>query len=146
MDRVPAPPADARLQSKVFNVGRITVKQDRIVFEVQVSNLSYRYTNTHLIEKVCTQLPHLFAHTCKNSQGPTFAAVMKHTSLPHLLEHMIIELQAKNAADTTELYVGTSEWVDEQAGLARIEVSFADDLDALRAFHSAIAIIDWAMI
>ena len=38
--------------------------------------------------------------------------------------------------------VGTSEWADERAGLARIDVSFADDQVALRAFRDAVAFLN----
>ncbi len=40
----------------------------------------------------------------------------------------------------------TTEWTDEAAGRARIEVSFLDDLVALRAFRDAIAFLGDAMV
>ena len=44
------------------------------------------------------------------------------------------------------LYLGTTEWIDEDAGLARIEVSFTDDLVALRAFLDAAQFLNKAVI
>ncbi len=44
------------------------------------------------------------------------------------------------------VFVGTTEWTDEAAGRARIEVSFLDDLVALRAFRDAIAFLGDAMV
>ena len=41
--------------------------------------------------------------------------------------------------------VGTSEWVDEAAGLARIDTSFADDQVALRALRDAVAALNAAL-
>ena len=38
--------------------------------------------------------------------------------------------------------VGTSEWLDEAAGIARIDVSFADDLVALRAMRDSVAFLN----
>ena len=32
-------------------------------------------------------------------------------------------------------FLGTTEWVDERAGEARVEISFKDDLEALKAFN-----------
>ncbi len=77
-----------------------------------------------------------------NEEGDTFAAVMDHTSLPHLLEHLVIDMQAQAVSDANAVFVGTTEWIDEFAGRARIEVSFTDDLVALRAFRDAIAFLN----
>ena len=77
-----------------------------------------------------------------NEEGDTFAAVMDHTSLPHLLEHLVIDMQAQAVSDENAVFVGTTEWIDEFAGRARIEVSFTDDLVALRAFRDAIAFLN----
>lgn len=135
-----------KTQTDALTVERITVKRDRIVCEVGVSDVQHRYTNEQLIARVCRVVPHLPGHTCKNAQGLTFSAVMNQTSLPHLLEHMVIALQAKDASDAAKIFVGTTEWLDEQAGLARVEVSFTDDLDALRAFRVAVQILNEVMI
>ena len=35
-----------------------------------------------------------------------------------------------------------SEWLDEAAGIARIDVSFADDLVALRAMRDSVAFLN----
>ena len=48
--------------------------------------------------------------------------------------------------DVHAVFVGTTEWTDEAAGRARIEVSFLDDLVALRAFRDAIAFLGDAMV
>ena len=117
-----------------------------MVWEVCIPDAQYRYASKERIASVCRALPRLPYHTCKNDEGPTFAAVMDHTSIPHVLEHAVIELQAQNAVSPTTLFVGTTVWLDESEGRARIEVGFADDLDALRAFRAAIQIIDAAMI
>lgn len=124
----------------------ITVKPDRIVCEVLIPDPAYRYATQDLIDRIRRDVPHLPDHTCKNAEGRTFAAVMDHTSTPHVLEHMIIELQAKAAPDPAKVFVGTTEWLDEHQGLARIEVSFTDDLDALRAFRAAVQILNEAML
>ena len=44
------------------------------------------------------------------------------------------------------LFIGTTEWLDEEAGLARIEVGFKDDLVALRAFNEAIRFLNIAVL
>ena len=84
-----------------------------------------------------------------NDEGDTFAAVMDHTSIPHLLEHLVIDLQtqaAQEVSDENAVFVGTTEWIDEFAGRARIEVSFTDDLVALRAFRDATAFLNASVV
>lgn len=111
-------------------------------------------------------------HTCvhgddpaANPDNPTFGAVIENTSLPHVLEHLIIDEQVRNAETprpnsapvtpsdpaalapspapfTDATFVGTTEWLDEAAGLARVEVNFTDDLVALRALRSALAFLN----
>ena len=38
---------------------------------------------------------------------------------------------------SSNVVVGTSEWLDRKAGTARVEVSYSDDLVALAAFKTA---------
>ena len=52
-----------------------------------------RYTNPQLAQQVVADFPQLPLHACVNPHGPTFASVLEHTSLAHLLEHLIIDLQ-----------------------------------------------------
>lgn len=134
-----------------------------------------RVTSASLMRRVLPAFPMLPQHACVNERGATFAAVMDCTPLPHLLEHLVVDLQVRSqiaqharvgttsrsvapTASRTDAYagsaaqaeptprerpiVGTSEWVDERAGLARIDVSFADDQVALRAFRDAVAFLN----
>ncbi|MGI6105828.1 MAG: cyanophycin synthetase family protein [Raoultibacter sp.] len=133
-------------QSPACAIEQLRVKQDRIVCLLQIDNEAHRYTSPELIRGLSSDFPGLGKHTCKNAYGPTFAAVMENTSIPHLLEHLVIDLQAAQCRQSAEIFVGTSEWIDEQAGRACIEVSFTDDLNALRAFRDAISILNKAVI
>lgn len=130
----------------VLRIESLTVKPDRIVCEVQVPNAEKHYTTPALIEALRQEFPNLPLHTCKNSSGKTFAAVMNKTSLPHLFEHLVIDLQTQASIQDERVFIGTTEWLDEAAGKARIEVSFADDLNALRAFRDAAQILNRAMV
>ena len=134
-----------------------------------------RVTSASLMRRVLPAFPMLPQHACVNERGATFAAVMDCTPLPHLLEHLVVDLQVRSqiaqharvgttsrsvapTASRTDAYagsaaqaeptprerpiVGTSEWADERAGLARIDVSFADDQVAMRAFRDAVAFLN----
>lgn len=128
-------------------IERLTVRADRIVCDVALAPCAPRTTTPDLVERVCSTFPNLPHHACVNNTGATFAAVMNHTSLPHLLEHLVIDLQTQSAPPgSTTVFVGTSEWTNEPAGRARIEVSFTDDLVALRAFRHALDFLNETVV
>lgn len=134
---------------KLLAVDKLTVYGDRIVANISV-DLTRAYTTPDLVKRVLESFPHLPLHTCINEKGPTFAAVMEHTPIPHLYEHLVVDILSREQAHGAAagkvsalenlkegLVVGTSEWVDRKAGTARVEVSYADDLVALAAFKEA---------
>lgn len=72
---------------------------NRIEAEVRVLDPAYRTTSPELIAQVLIQFPTIPFHTCRNEAGPTFSAVMENTSLPHLLEHLVIDIQTRAHAE-----------------------------------------------
>lgn len=129
-----------------LSIERLTVRADRLVCEVVVAPGAQRFTTPELVARVCAQHPNLPRHACVNEEGDTFGAVIKHTSLPHLLEHLVIDVQTQASSGEDAVFVGTTEWTDEFAGRARVEVSFTDDLVALRAFRDATAFLNAAVV
>ncbi|WP_080800710.1 cyanophycin synthetase family protein [Arabiibacter massiliensis] len=126
-----------------LSVERLVVRSGRVACDVLVAPGAPRMTTPALAARVRADFPDLPRHACVNEVGDTFAAVMDRTSLPHLLEHLVIDLQTRSAASCGQrardaVYVGTTEWTDEQAGRACVQVSFTDDLIALRAFRDAV--------
>ncbi len=115
----------------------ITVKQYRVVCLVKVEG--NKYSDQNLADNLLKLMPNLANHKCKNNLGENFLQVMHNTSLPHLLEHMIIDIQSKS---TQKALFGTTEWVDEQQGIAKIELSYEDDLHCLEAIKQAVEIIN----
>ena len=200
---------------KPVRVARVEVLRGHMVCTVRFAVGAPRVTSPQLMALVLPQFPNLPRHACVNERGETFAAVMNRTPLPHLLEHMIVDLQVREmakgsdeseglgadaasvadpgaAADAASVadpgaaadavpganqaagaasaaghvaagsaaaklaprasrirrtsavnlnasIVGTSEWLDESAGVARIDVSFTDDHTALRALRDGVA-------
>ena len=119
----------------------------RLTLLVRVAATAPRSTDAELAQRLLAARPTLAHHTCVNDRGFTFAAVIADTSLPHVLEHVIIDEQVREAATLTDVtFVGTTEWVDEAAGLARVEVNFADDLVALRAVRNALMFINGKVV
>ena len=123
-------------------VERVVVRAGRLACDVRIDDAKRRYATSELVEAALQAFPSLPYHTCVNEVGPTFGAVMRTTSVPHLVEHIAIDLQTREATDSNAVFIGTTEWLDEQAGRARIELSFTDDLQAMRAFNRAVDFVN----
>ena len=103
-----------------------------------------RYTDPEIAGRALETYPNLGIHSCINPKGPTFGAVIGHTSIAHLIEHLMIAEQSIMAAEKgmkDVTFVGNTHWIDEGRGLAEMQVSFIDDLDAATALSNALAAV-----
>ena len=113
--------------------------------EVRVLDPAYRTTSPELIAQVLVQFPTIPFHTCRNEVGPIFSAVMENTSLPHLLEHLVIDIQTRAHAEREDEAIDpvfTTQWSATMRDVAIVRVSFYDDLIALGAFKQALHFIN----
>lgn len=122
---------------------RVVVKPGRLSILVRVAPGVSRETDEALAAYVRRHYPALPHHTCVNGEACVFGPVMARTSIAHLLEHLIIDEQVADPRTPRGIsLLGTTEWLDERAGLARVEVNFSDDLVALRALRTALAFLN----
>lgn len=128
----------------MLKVQSLTVRSDRLVCIVCVDPPTPRTSSPDLMRALTARFPDLPRHACVNEAGPTFAHVMDRTSLPHVLEHLIIDLQlaalaSRGAtASADRMLTGATQWVNLKKGTARIEVSYWDDLVALKCVTRAV--------
>ena len=139
-------PAEAGETRSTITVDSIVVKRDRIICDITVSCEQFRYTTPELASCALASFPTLGDHACVNGAGATFGCVIAHTSLPHLLEHVWIELLVRSSNDSRARFVGTTEWIDEAKGSARVQVSYRDDLQALRTFNETLRFLNIAVL
>lgn len=125
---------------------RVRVRPDRVEVEVTVAARRYAQTDPELITECLRRAPTLGRHACRNSVGPVFASVMKSTSTPHLLEHLIIDAQTRAAKDPDRVFTGTTQWSAEDALIAQIAFSYEDDLVALDALNRSLAFLNGVLI
>jgi len=134
---------------EALRITSIVVRADRIVCDLKIDP-RHAYTTPAVAAYVSRCFPDLPLHACVNERGDTFGAVIADTSLAHLFEHIVIDIQVSSQVAAVQAqertFVGTSEWIDEGKGEARVVVNFNDDMDALRAFRAASNIINDAMI
>ena len=132
--------------SNPIQVRTVIVQTGRLVCDLFIADERFRRTTPGLAAFVAERYPDLPRHACINAEGTQFGDVIEHTSIPHLLEHLAISEQMRAAVDAVEPFVGTTEWTDEAAGEARVQLSFRDDLEALRAFNEATRFLNIAVL
>lgn len=125
---------------------RVRVRPDRVEVEVAVAARRYAQTDPELITECLHRAPTLGQHACRNSVGPVFASVMKSTSTPHLLEHLIIDTQTRAAKDPDRVFTGTTQWSAGDGLIAQVAFSYEDDLVALDALNWSLAFLNGVLI
>ena len=123
-------------------VERVAIERDRMALLVRVAGGPAAHLSPEAAVRLLQARPRLARHACVNAQGEPFGAILDRTSLPHILEHLIIDFQAELADRSAATFVGTTDWLNEREGLARVEVNFTDDLIALAALKAACALME----
>ncbi len=122
---------------QAITIEHLHVKPGKLTVRVSVLPEARR-TDERIARRVAADFPNVPQHSCVNGHGPAFASVITRTSMPHLLEHLIIDEQVANEpANSRTTFVGHTEWTDEATGRAIITVSFRSDTAALRAVEYA---------
>lgn len=132
--------------SEKISVPRIEVFPGRIRLLTRLPANAPRFADEALIAKAYESYPTLPIHSCINSKGPTFDDVAVGTSIPHLIEHLVIAEQVRIASEDAT-FVGTTHWTEagSKGGEAIVEVSFLDDLQAFEALRNALAFLNTAV-
>lgn len=119
----------------------LRVGRDRITAAVRVRDAAFVDTNPQVARRAIEECPNLPIHSCVNGTGPVFGDVIAHTPLPHLLEHVVVDLQTAASADPDRVFTGATRWTDRASGRAEVQVSYADDVVALSAFRDAVRLV-----
>ena len=127
-----------------LRIDEIRVRSGRLVCLVSVDP-DERWTTPELANAMLAAHPTLAMHSCVNDEGNRFGDVITHTSIPHLLEHLTIDLMAHAQGSPDDVFTGWTQWEDELRGLAQVQIAFTDDLVALRALRDAACEIAEAM-
>lgn len=120
-----------------IQVTDILVKKYRIICTVKIEG--DKYSNSAIKDKLLEIKPSLKKHSCKNANNEPLSSVLDTTSIPHILEHLIIDnqIQYRNNEEDDVSILGTTEWINEDEGIAKIEFSFYDDVTALKSINEA---------
>ena len=128
-------------------ITRLDVRPDRMLAHVALSDERFCFTCPALVADVMKRFPNILSHTCVNDKGETFLSVAAHTPVPHLLEHMVIDEQARlDASLHNVVYVGKTSWTNRVAREACVQVSYADESIARRSFEVALRELNRALL
>jgi len=122
-----------------MRVHSVTVCDDRIDVVLEVSETEPLRTrhDDGIAHRALELMPGLGRHRCENGQGRGFADELASTELPHLFEHVVLELMA-SAGSPRELRGETAwDFARDGRGVFRVSVEYDDDLVGLGAVKAA---------
>lgn len=128
-----------------MRVSSVTVCEDRVDVIVDVGDAEAQRTisDRTIARKALELLPGLERHVCRNSEGRTFAEELADTEVPHLFEHIVIELMAK--AGSPRSLKGETSWDFKRdgRGIFRVSFEYDDDLVCLGAIKAASKVMSY---
>ena len=104
-----------------------------------------RYTtdkSPHLPRRLFRMFPHLEHHECDNLKGQSFRQESRCTEIPHLLEHLIIELQGQASPHSGLSGETQWNWKVDPRGRFHVYVQYENELLVLAAIRLAEKIIN----
>lgn len=113
----------------------------KLVVEMSNSNCYSTKQAPHIPKLLFKLFPHLAAHRCDNDNGFTFRQECECTEIPHLLEHLIIELQGQVQGSGRLRGETQWNWRVDPKGRFHVYVDYSNELLALGAIRVAERII-----
>jgi hypothetical protein len=125
-------------------VDLITVGADRITARVRVVPGCALRTSAFpgVAAEVLALMPDLVRHRCECGSAHGIAAELVDTELPHLLEHVTLELMARAGSPRSLRGETTWDFAADGRGVFRVALEYDDDLVALAALREGAAIIN----
>ncbi|MBE0417739.1 MAG: hypothetical protein IBX63_08230 [Coriobacteriia bacterium] len=130
--------------SRALSVEQVTVGAERVSALVRIAEGRPLRTPAYpdLVPAVRTILPGLARHRCDSGSAHGIFAELDDTELPHLLEHVALELMA--LAGSPRSLRGDTAWdfAADGHGVFRVSLEYDDDLVALGALREGAAIVN----
>lgn len=130
-----------------MRVESVTVCADRIDAIVRVDDPARLRTSpdAEIAGRVLALLPGLASHRCENNDGLSFAEELSDTEVPHLFEHVVLELMAE--AGSPRSLRGETSWDFKRdgRGVFRVSLEYDDDLVCLGAIKAACRVVRHAL-
>lgn len=124
---------------KVIDI-RVLREAHKIALVVEMPLSRYHTAQApHVPRRLLRLFPRMARHTCHNGLGKTFRQEARHTEIPHLFEHLLVELQlhAQHADDLTLRGVTEWNWQRDPHGHFHVLVDYENELLAVGAIQLA---------
>ncbi len=133
--------------AELFDIRKITVGEDKLTARVLVNPGSPLMTSEDIeaTSRVYYLSTDIADHVCLGDAGEKFSDCMGHTELPHLLEHLAVEIMVKTGL-AGDISCGRTRGVVVDDRLFDVELSCPDDVLAIGALSSAAFMMDWAFL
>ena len=131
----------------LFNILKITVGADKLCARVLV-NPGMPLRTSEDIEataRVYYLAPAIAKHLCLGDTGREFQECMGDTELPHLLEHLTVEILNETGL-AGKVSCGRTRQVPGDERLFDVELSCPDDAHTVGSLSSATFMMDWAFL
>ena len=131
--------------AQLIEIKRVEVGLTNLKARVRLSDDAPLMTSDDLVAttRIYYLMPHIVEHVCLGDASETFKDVMGDTEIPHLLEHMVVELLSQSS-ESGEVTSGRTFPVEGDERSYDIEVSCPDDVLVMGALSSAVWIASWA--
>ena len=96
-----------------------------------------------LADKALAVLPTLATHECENDEGRSATEELADTELPHVLEHVALDLLHRAGVRGTLRGETTWDFSRDGAGVFRVTIDGADEMPAEAAVESAAQFVGW---
>jgi hypothetical protein len=95
----------------------------------------------HLPRRLFQLFPQLHRHRCDNAFGYSFREECQDTEIPHVLEHLIIELQSQVEPDVTLRGETVWNWRRDPRGRFHVYIGYRNEMVALACMRLAERIV-----
>lgn len=126
-----------------MRIGDIKFDNRKLYLKVEMAEGEHCRTNEHphLPDTLFDMIPSIRSHRCDNDDRLTFEVEAQDTEIPHLFEHLVIELQVQAVGGS--LSGETSwDWTRDPRGCFHVAVDYRNRELALGAVRLAIRIIN----
>ena len=131
--------------AQLIEIQKVTIDPVELAAKVRVADDAPLMTSEdyEATERVLGLVPGLVDHVCLGDDGATFGEVVSNTELPHLLEHLTVELLAKTER-AGDISCGRTEASEDDDRTFTIRLDCPDDVLTVAALSSAEWIVEWA--
>lgn len=130
--------------SEALSVREVTVGSRRLRAIIVVVDGCHLRTSAHagMVESVRVLFPGLSRHRCECGSPHGVLAELADTELPHLLEHVALELMALSGSPRSLCGETTWDFATDGRGTFRVSIEYDDDLVALGALREGVDIVN----